>query len=370
MAHMSIFSSRPALRWLVPTAVAVAVVGGGATVRTIAASAEPSLPERSAAQLLVDLQTARVDGLSGTVRTTADLGLPDLPSTGGQGSADLSSLVSGSRTLRVWYAGPDKARVALLGTLGESDVVRNGSDLWVWDSRARKATHQKLAGAEPGAARPPHAEALPRTPQEAADRALKSIEPSTVVRTGTTARVARRPAYELILQPRDTTSLVGEIRLALDSKEHVPLRVQVYARGGGKPAYEVAFTQISFARPDDGQFRFNPPPNTQVDEAREDAAPGHGPDAHKPGTGTAPRIVGSGWTSVLVARMPAETSTATPDRSGRGPANVVEALPRVSGEWGAGRLLQGKLFSALITDDGRLLVGAVAPERLYEAARG
>ena len=50
-----------------------------------------ALPPRSAAQLLVDLQTARLDGLSGTVVQTADLGLPPLPGlTGGQGDADLT----------------------------------------------------------------------------------------------------------------------------------------------------------------------------------------------------------------------------------------------------------------------------------------
>ena len=34
----------------------------------------------------------------------------------------------------------------------------------------------------------------------------------------------------------------------------------------------------------------------------------------------------------------------------------------------AGTLLQSALFSVLITDDGRVLAGAVAPELLYEAA--
>jgi len=47
---------------------------------------------------------------------------------------------------------------------------------------------------------------------------------------------------------------------------------------------------------------------------------------------------------------------------------VLDRLPRVSGSWGSGRLLSGKLFSALLTDDGRVLVGAVAPELLYAAA--
>ena len=68
------------------------------------------------------------------VRLEADLGLPAIP-IAGQGSSELSSLASGTHTLRVWYSGPDHARVALLGTLGETDVITNGTDVWTWSSR-------------------------------------------------------------------------------------------------------------------------------------------------------------------------------------------------------------------------------------------
>jgi hypothetical protein len=47
---------------------------------------------------------------------------------------------------------------------------------------------------------------------------------------------------------------------------------------------------------------------------------------------------------------------------------VLNSLPKVSGSWGSGRLLQSKLFTVLVTDDGRVLAGAVAPDRLYAAA--
>jgi hypothetical protein len=46
---------------------------------------------------------------------------------------------------------------------------------------------------------------------------------------------------------------------------------------------------------------------------------------------------------------------------------VLQALPTVSGAWGSGHLLRGTLFSALLTDDGRLVIGAVAPNALYAA---
>jgi hypothetical protein len=48
---------------------------------------------------------------------------------------------------------------------------------------------------------------------------------------------------------------------------------------------------------------------------------------------------------------------------------VVRKLPTVSGPWGSGHLLRGSLFSVLLTDDGRVVAGAVAPERLFAALR-
>jgi hypothetical protein len=43
-------------------------------------------------------------------------------------------------------------------------------------------------------------------------------------------------------------------------------------------------------------------------------------------------------------------------------------LTPVSGAWGSGHLLSGRLFSVLVADDGSIYAGLVAPERLYEVA--
>jgi outer membrane lipoprotein-sorting protein len=373
---MSVLSSRPALRWLVPAAVAVAVVGGGAAIGQLAAVAEPSLPERSAAQLLVDVQTARLDGLSGTVVQTADLGLPELPLAGQLGGG-LTSLVSGSNTLRVWYSGPDKARLALLSSLGETDLIRNGRDVWVWQSRGNTGQHFTLPAdvGEHGGSRGLSPDDVPATPQRAADLALEAIGPSTEVSVGRNAQVAGRDVYELVLAPRDKASLVGQIRIGIDAVEHLPLRVEVFAKGVDDPAFEVAFKQISFERPDESRFRFNPPPGAKIEEQTDDAgktadkadkAAQHAAEKARPG-GDA--VVGEGWTSVYVTRLGDAAPGTKPGAESEDPnLALLDRLPKVSGAWGSGRLLKGTLFSALLTDDGRLVVGAVAPERLYEVA--
>ena len=225
---MSIFEKSPALRWAVPAVTAVALVGGGSAIGGLQANAGSGLPARSAAQLLVDVQKARLDGLSGTVVQKSDLGLPSLPGSGGSGgsggmaSSDLTSLISGTHTMRVWYAGPDKARMALLGTLGESDVIRNGKDVWVWSSQDKTARHYvaptdemltRAAAKHKAAAGMPGASTLPTSPQAAAEKALAAISPSTVVTTSGTATVAGRSAYELVLTPKETNSLVAQVRV-------------------------------------------------------------------------------------------------------------------------------------------------------------
>ena len=66
---MSIFEKSPALRWAVPAVTAVALVGGVSAFGVLHASAGDGLPSRSAAQLLVDVQQARLDGLPPTERS-------------------------------------------------------------------------------------------------------------------------------------------------------------------------------------------------------------------------------------------------------------------------------------------------------------
>jgi outer membrane lipoprotein-sorting protein len=306
--------------------------------------------------LLVDVQAAEQVSGSGTIVQKTDLGLPALP-TGGAGSSDLSSLISGSHTLRVWYGGPSKVRLALMGTLGESDVIRNGKDLWTWSSGDRAATHRVLAHEQKAESKRSIDEltglnAAALTPQQLADKALAAIDPTTTVKTAGTARVAGRDAYELVLSPKDSAALVGQVRIAVDAGRHVPLRVQVFAKNASTPAVEAGFTQISFTTPAESQFRFTPPPGTKITE-KSTALP------EKSSTGSVesgPVVSGTGWTSVVQGRLPGQLPT------------ILSTLPRKSGTWGSGRLLQSPLVTVLVTDDGRVLAGAVPADHLYRLA--
>lgn len=366
---MNVFADRPSLRWAVPVA-AVAVIGAGSLLVSQEASADAGLAPRSAAQLLVDVQISAQRTLSGTVTQKVDLGLPEIPAltggtpagvSGSSATSGLTSVLSGTHTWRVWVGGPTQSRLALVDGSNETDLIRSGSDVWLWSSADQSAVHQSITptSGKPRATTPVD---LPTTPQEAAQKALAALDPTTSVTTSGTAVVAGRPAYELVLTPKTTGSRVAQVRVAVDEATKVPLRVEVFSTKQANPAIDVAFTHVDFGAPDASRFTFVAPPGTTVTEG---SAAGS-----KAGATTAKdvpaKVVGTGWSAVAVATLPKTTQTASGGDEGS-VQTLLAALPKVSGAWGSGRLVDGTLFSAVLTDDGRVAVGAVDPEALYAA---
>ncbi|MFL6056216.1 MAG: LolA family protein [Actinoallomurus sp.] len=388
----STFRSSRAIRWAVPVG-AIVVVGAAASAGPVIAAAQgkPSLPPKTAAQLLAAAQqahrTGRVQPFSGTVVETASLGLPALP--GGPGGSSAMSLLSGSNTARIWYGDEKHVRLALLSTGSETDYIRNGQDTWQWDSAKNTATYRQMTE-KPGKVQHPEAapSKTPLTPQQAADQALAAVDKSTDVRVDPTSSVAGRGAYELVLTPKDGRSLIGRVRLALDGKTYVPLRVQVFARGSNSPAIQIGFTSVTFSKPAAANFSFTPPAGAKV--VRQDAskpAPGakvmppHVPGAKAPDAKTLQKkvqagrqaadtsTIGSGWTVVKRLTLPKDTPQNGQKNVQNGMLSALQkAATPVSGSWGSGRLLRTKLVSALLTDDGRVYVGAVTPDLLEQAA--
>lgn len=368
-------------RWLAPAAAAsvVALVASG----VLDAGADPNLPPQSAAQLLAAVGDAKLVGFSGTVVEKASLGLPELPQlTGADSATGLAGLLTGSHTIRLWYGGQTRQRIALLSSLGEQDVFRNGRELWQWNSDTRTASHIVLPA--DAAARPGNLAAI--TPDEAARRALALIDPSTSVSTERAALVAGRAAYVLVLTPRDERSRVASVRISVDGKTKIPLGVQVLARGSDRPAIDIAFTRFSDAMPSADNFDWTPPAGVPVKEdgaANPAARPGPAVRGTL-GASSDIRTIGTGWTTVVElpgtsglplagAKPGSEPRSGTGSSSGSesgsgGLGSVLAGLPEVKGSWGSGRLLRSTLLTALITDDGRTFVGAVDPELLYAAA--
>jgi outer membrane lipoprotein-sorting protein len=385
-------------RWAVP-AGAVAITGAVIAATLVpSAQASPVLPVRSAAQLLAAVggSNGKVAPFTGTVVENASLGLPNLP--GVDDPTSLTSMLAGNHTIRIWYGGPSRARVSLPGQMSESDVIRNGDTMWFWRSKQNTVTKLQLPAGQHHTAQPK----LPvLTPQQAAKQAMEAVGPSTRVSVQTNVVVAGQNAYQLVLAPKSTSSLIGQVRIAVDAKNSVPLRVQVYARNAASPAFSVGFQSISFVPPAAANFSFTPPPGAKVstrtfsgDDASAPMLPQH--------TKGGPTVLGKDWLSVAVlpagvlsgsapasgsasssgmassssvASSAAKSAAGTP--SGGGASGVqasallgalLHTAKPVHGSWGSGKLLHTSLLSVLITSNGHVLIGAVTPQVLYADA--
>lgn len=352
-------------RWLVPV-TAVAVVAGAGALGPVVADASPDLPGITAQDLLTRVQNAKVDGLSGTVRISSDLGLPALP--GADGAKGMPDLLTGEHTARVALAAPDKARVSVLDNMAERVLTTDGKTVWQYDSAKREATRLVLPVRSARPESTPDRESY--DPQAAAKKFLAAIDPTTEVEVTGTEKVAGRDAYLLRLVPKTDRTTVGSVTLAIDSKNWVPLQVTVMPRTGKDPAVQLGFAAVSFDMPSAGTFAFTPPQGTKVKDEKLPARATR-PDTTRrkdkkalPRTvpsQDAPTVIGKGWDSVVLlrGRVPA----------GSGPLNRLLSNARtVRGSWGQGKVLTSKMVSALITDDGRVFAGMVPPSVLESAA--
>ena len=360
-------------RWAVP-AGALVITGGVIAGSVISvAQAAPGLPARTAAQLLAEAADSVTPPLTGTVVETASFGLPALPATGNPTS--LSSLLTGSHTVRVWYASPSHFRLAAPQSLSESDVIRDGSTAWLWQSTLNQVTKFTLPAHS--AAGQPAVPKQPLTPQQAAQQVLAAVGPTTTVSVASNVTVAGQAAYGLVLAPKDARSLVGQIQIDIDGSNGVPLRLQVFARGASSPAFQVGYTDIHFVMPASADLSFTPPPGAKITQVN--MADGDRSSMGNASSGVS--TIGSGWlavlklpSSALVPGAPAPGSSAGPGGNGSvgDSAGVLRALlasaTPVHGAWGSGRLLRTSLVSVLMTDQGSTYAGAVEPSVLYAAA--
>ncbi len=360
------------------------------------AQAAPALPARTPAQLLAQVRSdAKLPPLTGTVVETTSLGLPQLPRAADPTS--LSSLITGSHTVNLYYASPRHFRVQVPQTMSETDAIRDGDTLWYWDSTKNAVTEYTWPKGALKASDKRVKDQMDTgpvlTPQQAANEVLKAVGKTTVVSVQSNVLVAGEPAYQLVLAPRDKRSLVGQVVIAIDGKYGVPLRLQVFAKGAKSPAFQVGFTQIAFVTPAAANLQFTPPPGAKVKKVNLGGDIGQ--QAHQSGKSATPGnsgfgTYGSGWLSV--AELPqSDISMAGPLAlpGGGAPAPGQSSSPQigmgalggssqeilhalmlaakpVSGPWGSGTLLTTSLMSMLITK-GEVYVGAVEPSVLYAA---
>ncbi|MEV6975538.1 DUF2092 domain-containing protein [Kitasatospora sp. NPDC093806] len=410
---------RTAVRVALPLAVAAAIAAGVGLVPALADSSPPELPALTAEQLVAKVLGSQAETLSGTVSLSTDLGVPSqllgaaagglAGAAGGAGSggsggdrpsaaapeAKLSGLLGGEHRLRVSVDGPDKQRIGLLEKLSGYELIRNGDQVWAWDSSTNEAVH--LTGAGAGAHADGHRggaplTGVPTTPQEAARQFLAAGAGTTAVTVDGTVNVAGQKAYRLSVKPTQSGSTIGEVRIAVAADNGVPLSVLVKG-ADGSTVLDVHFTDVSFAKPAAKTFEFTVPKGAKVTErkaaeGREHAADGeHAKGAEAAADGL--NVIGEGWTTVLSAKLPSGDlfvpgeakgpqgkGARGADGHGKGghgggegraqnPLALVKALGKpVAG----GSLISTKVLNVLVTEDGRVFAGAVTLPVLQSAA--
>jgi hypothetical protein len=173
--------------------------------------------------------------------------LPDLP-----GAADLSTLISDTSRIRIWYSSPDRWRSDLLYSGGERDRYKTPTGLWVWDSGTHRST---FVNTETQLRLP-----IPTdiTPPELARRALAAAQPSELSPLGG-RRVAGHDASGIRIVPREPASTIGAIDLWADPATGLPLRVDVFAKGHDEPTLQTSFLDLQMKAPDANLLSFHPP---------------------------------------------------------------------------------------------------------------
>ncbi|MFE2213997.1 outer membrane lipoprotein carrier protein LolA [Streptomyces canus] len=378
---------RKAARYVMPATVvgiAAATIG---LVPALADSGDPDLPKISAQELIEKIAASDVQQLSGTVKITTDLGLPDLgglesslgsaagPSGSGDGSSadpstKLTELASGTHTLRVAADGENRQKVSLLENAAEYSLIHNGKDVWGYDSKSNSVFHTTASESDGK-----QKEELPATPKDLAEEALKAADKTTSVTVDGTAQVAGRDAYRLVIKPKDEGSTVGQITVAVDSKTGLPLKFTLTPASGGSAVVDAGFTQVSFAKPAASTFDFTPPKGAKVEEGDAAKAPERSEDfgkgsAPEPGKGGPEglNVIGDGWDSIATFDTGGQGVPSGSEVGGDVGGFLDSLGDKVSGTFGEGTVFKTRLINALITDDGKVYVGAVTKDALVKAA--
>jgi hypothetical protein len=173
----------------------------------------------------------------GYAQSSAALGLPSLPDL-----ADVTGLLSGTTTMRAWYAGPNQHRVDVITGFGERDYYQTPTATYVWDYGQNLLS--ELVGTAP--IRLPQAEDL--LPPELAWRVLQ-VDPTDAVTGLPARRIAGVDAAGLRLRPTDPDTRIGQVDIWADPNTGLPLRVEVTQRGADTPVVQTAFSAVSFGPP-------------------------------------------------------------------------------------------------------------------------
>ncbi len=380
-------------RWL-PAVISPVVIGAVAAFPIQASAVD--LPDLSPEQLMVMMQDAKPIEFTGVVLKTTNLGLPALELSSmlseeevermrektpeefadfvpevaaSQELAKAMELITGEHRVRI-FVGETGMRAQILDRMSQRDLIVNQEAVWTYDSREQVATYasidqSKVEDNKLIAIRQMEWYAAEigidlTNPQAVADYVMSQIGDSSEVTVGVDHYKAGRTAYELIVKPNSSVSLVDSVVLSIDSETAVPLAATVYSVEQTEPAIQVGFESISFTDQDENLFTFTAPAGTEVTNLDEMQVPEYEAPEKQPIEGEKPQMVGEDWDSVVV--MPAGDVSVLAEIQDN--QLLSSLLKPVAG----GVAFETPLVKVLITNDGRIFAGAVTLSHLQKLA--
>lgn len=403
-------------RWM-PALVVPAVVAASLIAAPLQANAI-DLPDRTASQLMT-MMDGSVQGFSGTIVKTTDLGLPLLEMSSmmsadmveemeskipegyeefvpqlieANGITQALELIAGTHRMRI-YASELGVRVQILDRMSQRDLIITETEAWAYDARNAEATYSKFDAtltpeqqAEFEAMAEGKLDELSMkaqvdvsNPEEVATYLVEQMSEFSSVTVGKDHLVAGRAAYQLIIEPKSSNSLIRSVEISIDGENGMALDLSVFATQQEAPALQIGFESISFETPAASLFSFEAPAGTTVTEVdlekelaalqlelpeqtlteaelellrQEFEAEFEGVEQ--------PQVLGDGWESVIyLPSVPADFPTDMLETE-----LFADMITQVSG----GQLLATPVLNVLLTDSGEVYIGSVTIEYLTELA--
>lgn len=411
-------------KWI-PALVAPATVVALSIAVPMQANAVIDLPDKSASEILQMMNSEPDMSFSGRVTKVSNLGLPPIgnmpdvsesmveemeenmpegmedfiPRVTNSGVfTDVLEIISGTHEARIYVDGPDKLRIQILDPMSERSLTVNGDTVWVYDDDKLAAQFMTMDAAELEAKKAEYesensAEIEQRiadlpfdinNPAEVADYVLAEASEYSAITVGVDQNVAGRAAYELIATPLAAETTVDYVSVAVDAETGMALNVKIMAKGQIEPAMELGFTSIDYSTPAASIFEFTPSSDVTVTEMEmpeeftidgetytkeelqaelESKKPTEAEyeelKAQYEAMENKPVVYENGWASVvemtLSDDMPVEMFES-------------ELFSEMTQQVDGGKVISTSLVNVLITDDGRVLAGAVNTDYLLEIA--
>lgn len=385
-------------RWTVALAVPALIAAGSVAV-AIPASAV-NLPDLTAEEVLL-LMDADLQGFSGTVAKTSDLGIPALelssmvssdmvaemeenvpegfegmvPSVISQSTlTEAIAFLASDNTMRV-YASELGVRVQILDQMSQRDLIVTENEFWAYNSKTATAVtgsfdglatdDQKLAAAAQAEGKAQELAAELNidvtNPDSLATALIAAVEKDATISVGSDQLVAGRGAYTLTVEPNSPNSLIDRVVVAVDGETGLVLDVKVFSVEQDNAALSLGFESVSFDVPDASLFSFSPPPGTTVETLEMPKSGDATPNVDAtPSAQAKPEVIGDGWDAVMhLSALPEDINLDMFENE-----LFADLMTAVDG----GKVFSTPVANVLITDDGQVYAGSVTVDFLLQVA--